>query len=317
MQSRRKAESKWTPYGHEKARRQALMQRHAWLAIAALAIAMFYGVFLSLTVTQQDSIDSGGQIEVRREDEKPMRVQVTPGGIPGFADSQADAPGGVDAPGLAEREEGPLMATLRPLLPVIAPLAGALWLLSRVGASARGRLAELNFGVYKGPMPYEMHTSKRLKQVFTHRQVEDHLFGKTREDFLAGTYLGDVPLSIRRMLGESPYEEAQVARLRKAGRSRRPQTVHHGPSGIGPTAVAASSRSPSGSGAVRRSPSRRGPVAARLEDAWHEEGVSGVYRSLKKELDRRRELHRRIRQAHRLRLARQQQAMRDGEAEGA
>ncbi len=286
MRDRDTDEPKWTPYGHESARRQLLVQRHAWLVVGAIGVAMFYAMFLGLTFSVETDVQSGGTVDIEREEQKPMTVTVAPGRAPAFATSDAQEPDGRDAPSVEREEDGLILSTVRPILPVVLPLVGAFWLLSRVGASSRGKLAELNFGVYKGAMPYEMHTVGRYKQVFTHRRVEDHVFGKSREDFLPEPVRAAPPISVRRLLGTPEAEEAQVVRLRQ-GSSRRAAP---------PPSKPASTASLTKAERVRRQQAKN--LQDRARDAWHEQGVQGVYRLLRREHDRRTTLRRRAKRVH-------------------
>lgn len=286
MRRRETDDPQWTPYGHETARRQLLVQRHAWLIIGAIGVAFVYMIFLGLTFSEQTDIESGGSIDIEREEQKPMTVTVSPGRAPAFASQDAQEPDGRDAPSLQQEEEGLILSTVGPFLPVVAPLLGALWLLSRVGASARGNLAELNFGVYKGAMPLEMHTTSRYKQVFTHRRVEDHVFGKTREDFLPASLRTAPPISVRRMLGTPEAEEAQVTRLRQGSNPRAAR----------PAPRPAPRLPASKADQVRRDRAKR--LQHRLHDAWNEDGFKGVHLLLRREYERRLALHRRAKQVH-------------------
>jgi hypothetical protein len=212
---RRGRRDTWSPYGHEKARRRLLMERQAYIVLGAVGIAILYGLFLQLTLTVETDVPtSGGSVDIRQDELRPITVTVTPGRAPAFMDGQTAPPGGVEPPRPDAEEQPFLIRTVGPFLPLVAPLLGALWLLSRAGASARGRLAELNFGVYKGAMPYEMHTARAMERVFTHREVRRHVFGKTATDFIAGSYLGPPPLAVRRLLGDLDIpDEASITRL--------------------------------------------------------------------------------------------------------
>lgn len=208
----------WSPYGHESARRALLATRRAQVVLAAIAIAVLYAIFLQLTLSE-DTTPSTGSQDIEIPEQKPITVTVTPGRMGDFVNAQSEAPDGQNAPRPVYRPHNKIVQIIQPFLSLLAPLAAALWLLSRVGTSARGKLAELNLGVYKGAMPYEMHTARGYKSVFTYREVDAHVFGKTREDFLFGSYLGAPPLAVRRMLGEE-IDGARVTHLRKGGTPR-------------------------------------------------------------------------------------------------
>lgn len=291
----RSDDPKWSPYGHEAARRQVLMQRHAYLAVAAIGIALVYTIFLGLTFSVETDVQSGGTVDIQREEQKPMTVTVSPGRAPAFASSDVMELEGQDAPGVEREQEGLILSTIRPFLPVVLPLVGAMWLLSRVGASARGDLAELNFGVYKGAMPYEMHTVSRYKQVFTHRLVQDHIFAKTREDFLPEPVRTEPPISVRRILGAPEAEAAQVTRLRKG---RNPDAKR-------PVPAAAPIQAPALSQAERERRQEAKRLIVRARDAWDEDGFQGVYGLLRKEHEHRQRMRRRAKHAHMLRLRQQ------------
>ena len=209
----------WSPYGHEPARRRVLKERRVYLILAALGIALLYALFLGLTLSEETGTTTGSQ-SIETQEQKPVTVAVTPGGRPAFMNPQVKAPDGRNAPGAAVEEKNRFFEFIKPFLSLLAPLAAALWLLSRVGSSARGKLAELNFGIYKGAMPYEMHTSRAFARVFTHREVGPHVFGKAREDFLWGTYLSSPPIAVRRLLGEVDIDDARIVQVHKGGARR-------------------------------------------------------------------------------------------------
>lgn len=212
----KRKEDVWSPYGHEAARRQLLNMRRTQVIIAVLGLALLYALFLGLTLSVEE--DAGqGKTTVSQDENKPVRVTVSPGGRPTFMNPRIDAPEGTDAPQPVYEEQSKLLKTIRPFLGLIAPLGAALFLVSRAGSSARGKLAELNLGVYKGAMPYEMHTARAYKQVYTHRQVDAHVFGRQREDFVFGTYLLPPSPEVRRLLGAAQADTAGVTRLNRGG----------------------------------------------------------------------------------------------------
>lgn len=224
-------ETIWSPYGHEGARRALLNQRRAQVAAAALAIALLYGMFLMFTLEEQSSATDRG-VEIDQPEQKPITVTVTPGRMAEHVTAGGTPADPADPPRAAHQQQNKIVETLQPFLMLILPLAAAFWVLSRIGSSAHGRLAELNLGVYKGAMPYELHAARAYKKVFTHREVDAHVFGKTREDFLFGSYLGSPPIAIRQLLGED-FEVAQVAAIRRGG--ARKVTVTASPAPRGPS----------------------------------------------------------------------------------
>lgn len=216
---RRNKEEVWSPYGHEAARRRLLAERRIQIIVGAIALVFVYWMILTLTAE-----DSGPQVSssigIPEHRQKPVTVGVTPGGVPAFARPGIEPPEASDTPSpVYERNEW--LAMIQPYLTLVAPLFTAFWLLSKAGGAARGKLAELNFGVYKGAMPYEMHAARSRARVFTHRQVGEHVFGKKREDYVFGTYLNEPPLAVRQMLGMSQNDRAEVTRLKRGG-ARRP-----------------------------------------------------------------------------------------------
>lgn len=216
-------ERPWSPYGHEKARHDLIVTRQIQVVFIAIGIAMVYGVTLELTKTEQADFQTSLDIQ-KPGDVKPITVTVTPGGTPAFANPQAEAPEA--NPNLPKPEYKTPMDVpdgVKRLIAMVGPLALAFWALGRMGASSRSKLAELNLGVYKGAMPYEMHAAgKSRDRVFTQRQVDANVFGKERTDYLFGTYLHEPPMSVKRFLGDPDTQVASVRRLKKGSAARAP-----------------------------------------------------------------------------------------------
>ncbi len=206
----------WSPYGHEVARRELLFQRRIQLVMIGLGIAMLYGVIAGIGVSEQSVPLQQGVDVSTPEGVKPITIRVTPGGAPAFSSGETEAPDqDSQVPGPIYDQDSAFMAVVvRPILAVIGPLAVALLGLGRIGSSATGKLAELNFGIYKGATPYELHAAgKARKIVFTHREVDAHVFGKERTDYLWGTYLEAPPAGIENVFGEADHD-ASVRSLR-------------------------------------------------------------------------------------------------------
>ncbi|MBW3582407.1 MAG: hypothetical protein KY455_04840 [Euryarchaeota archaeon] len=212
MRLKRRDKDVWTPYGHEKARKRLLAERRVQIIVAAVALAILYAVIIQLTSETVTAPNRQG-FEIPEPERKPVTVGVTPGGVPAFARPGQETPDPEATP-QAKHERNEWLDRLQPILQLIAPLVAAFWLLGKAGASARGKLAELNFGIYKGAMPYEMHIARGRSRVFTHREVEGHVFGKKREDYVFGTYLKEPPLAVRQMLGMTDNDRAEVTRLK-------------------------------------------------------------------------------------------------------
>jgi hypothetical protein len=254
-------ETIWSPYGHERARRALIAQRRAQIAVAALAIAVLYGIFLGLTLEEQSTATERG-VEIEQHEQKPITVTVTPGRMTdsSFVDASAQAVEPIEPPRTRVEQGNAIVEAVQPFLTILMPLAAAFWVLSRIGTSAHGKLAELNLGVYKGAMPYELHAARAYKKVFTHRQVDAHVFGKDREDFLFGSYLGAPPVAVRRLLGEE-VETAYVASLRRGGAR---VTVRQAPVAPTPVLKAHLERIRHKAGEFAGRVHRRDPAAARL-----------------------------------------------------
>jgi hypothetical protein len=61
-------------------------------------------------------------------------------------------------------------------------VAFLLWQFAR--RRAVGALEEVNLGVYKGALPFELHSATHKKYLFTRAMAHASLFGKTAADFL-------------------------------------------------------------------------------------------------------------------------------------
>lgn len=187
------SDNKWTPYALEPMRRTMRRRRLGLGVAAALILFIGWGMF---TQVMTPPPDAGGQYEIlangqqgtveikahEKQERKPVTVAITPGRI-----VQADPPE-LSPPSEVQRSPAPqitpkvvawgkLLKNFGPLLLI----GSVLWF---VGKGGRRASDQVNFGIYKGAMPLEMHTASHRHLVVTGRHAERSIFGKDREDYV-------------------------------------------------------------------------------------------------------------------------------------
>lgn len=182
----------WTPYGLEAYRVQHIARRRI---LAALILLLILGILwatlqettdrqLSLSVNGRD-VGQGG-IQLAEPDRPDVEDRVTVSLEPGRV--MRAATGGEAAGPSITRNTPAALTRGTPInwnayLMLYGPfvLLGLLvWFLGK----RRGRHDELNYGVYKGSMPFEMITASQSRLVFTRKHAKNSVFGKRRDDHL-------------------------------------------------------------------------------------------------------------------------------------
>lgn len=186
-----KKQNAWTPYGLEAIRIAHLRRRRLVAIIIALALAGLWAAMFDSTTTNQLELSANGggsQIDIdvsdslNEKEDKPLTVGISPGRI-----TRADTGASGDTAAQTARFAAPTF-TRAPAIgwSSYAILYGpyvliglALYMLAR-----RPPKHEVNFGIYKGALPYEMVTATASRFVFTTREARLSLFGKRRVDHL-------------------------------------------------------------------------------------------------------------------------------------
>lgn len=181
----------WSPYGLEVHRVALLQRRQRLLAAALLLGGLALLALLATTIQQSDDITtfgSGGNsvnidLPTDRPRPKPTTLTVSPGRT-----SVLNQPIQPELRPARDNTAVPVVSdglNLWPLLTSLAPvvLGGLyLWWLGR--KRLLGPIEQVNFGVYKGAMPLEMHSAVHKGYIFTRAQARAHLFGRRSADFL-------------------------------------------------------------------------------------------------------------------------------------
>lgn len=181
----------WTPYGLEAIRQSYLRRRRILGALAALGVLILALTVIESTTSSRLALSANGNevgdgISIP-EPEKPegkdyVTVSLEPGRV-----SRVEA-GKESGEAQIERASQPTAVRASPfpwklwvvqLLPFL--LAG---LVAYLLAKRRGKHDEVNYGVYKGSMPFEMITAQHSSAVITKRWAKTSVFGKRRLDHL-------------------------------------------------------------------------------------------------------------------------------------
>lgn len=184
----------WTPYGLEAIRIQYLRRRQTLIWLLLLLLLLLVVIFLgtatetsqSISVNGKDANGNSIQIDDKSGDGPKGGEHVTVGLEPGKV-TRAEQGGSAGSPSITSN--APPVAQRAPaynwtaFLILYGPyvlLGLAAWFL----AKRRSRHHEVNFGIYKGAMPFEMITATHERHVFTKKLAETSLFGKGMYDHL-------------------------------------------------------------------------------------------------------------------------------------
>jgi hypothetical protein len=186
------AKDTWTPYGLEAIRVRHLRRRRFLLLFIALGLAGLWALMFETTTDTTQEIFVNGQrantIDITVPDQPPQRdgpvtVAVAPGRV-----TRAESGSGAQGEQQTPRASAPIFERA-PAIPyagyliVYGPfglLAAALLLLGK----RRGKHDQVNYGIYKGALPFELVSASMADQVFTSRMAKRSLFGKRRADHL-------------------------------------------------------------------------------------------------------------------------------------
>jgi len=184
----------WTPYPHEEVRVHRLWRKRILLGLVIAALFLAWAFSLGVTTDTEEQVDVYGgddsEVSVERPEEQDRgpaaTVTLRPGEVArvdeplDVGEEQTDRQGtGSSVP---EQPDGiPFLGILLLLGPFIAAV------LAYRNLASQGDVAEANYGIYTGPMPYEMITAGHAELVQTGEHVEQNPFGKRRRDYLRET----------------------------------------------------------------------------------------------------------------------------------
>lgn len=184
----------WTPYPHEGLRVHRLWRKRILIGLILAGLFLVWALSLGVTSDTEEEVQvyggDGNQVSVQKpeeEDRGPVAtVTLSPGETARMnepldvtrEDTQRQGTGA----GVPERPDGiPFLGLLLLLGPFIAAV------LAYRHLANQGDVTQANYGIYKGPMPYEMITSHHTDLVHTGEHVEANPFGKSRRDYLRET----------------------------------------------------------------------------------------------------------------------------------
>ncbi|MGH7320176.1 MAG: hypothetical protein ACRELA_11205 [Candidatus Rokuibacteriota bacterium] len=185
--------SDWTPYPHEPLRVR-LVWRRRFILLALLVAAfilwltLFKGPATELTETISTVDQEGNVVSVTRDlrpqksfEAPDARVTVRPGQTARTTPIEQTETGDQPTPTTAPPVRPPSDIPFFGLLILFAPMLLALWLFRRFAPPA----PEVNYGIYKGALPFEIITASHRHLVLTSRRVDENPFGRERADYLA------------------------------------------------------------------------------------------------------------------------------------
>ena len=185
----------WTPYPHEDVRIRLLWRKRILLAAILGVVFLIWVLSLSIQTETEEQLTvfggDGSSVTVSRPEdtsvEPTARVTLRPGETARL-DEDLTLTDGETQPGdqgvqLPDRPAGiPFLGLLLLLGPFI--LAVLLW---RYLAN-RGTSTEVNYGIYKGAMPFETIVASHKHLVLTGRRVDINPFGREQSDYLDDAY---------------------------------------------------------------------------------------------------------------------------------
>lgn len=185
----------WTPYPHEPVRVHRLWRKRILIGLVLASLFLVWALSLGVTSETEEQVQvyggDGSEVSVQRPDDqdrdRPVAtVTLRPGEV-----ARVDQPLSLQGDetqrqgtgaSLPERPEGiPFLGILLLLGPFIAAL------LAYRHLANQGDMTEANYGIYTGPMPYEMITAGHENLVQTGERVAQNPFGKRRRDYLRET----------------------------------------------------------------------------------------------------------------------------------
>jgi hypothetical protein len=185
----------WTPYPHEDVRVHRLWRKRILVGLLLAALFLTWALSLGVTTETEEQVQvygggDGSQVSVQRPEEQKEKpaatVTLRPGEVARVNEPIDVAQDGTDRQGQgASVPEPPDGIPFLGIMLLVGPFIVALLAYRHLASS--GDVAEANYGVYTGPMPYEMITAGHDDLVRTGERVEQNPFGKRRRDYLRET----------------------------------------------------------------------------------------------------------------------------------
>lgn len=184
----------WTPYPHEGVRVHRLWRKRILVGLILAGLFLVWALSLGVTSDTEQEVEVYGgddqEVSVDRpqdDDSGPVAtVELRPGETARLDDDMDVSRDGTERQGtgssVPERPGGiPFLGILLLLGPFIAAV------LAYRHLANQGDVTQANYGIYTGPMPYEMITSGHADLVKTGEAVSHNPFGKSRRDYLRET----------------------------------------------------------------------------------------------------------------------------------
>lgn len=184
----------WTPYPHERIRVHRLWRKRILVGLILAGLFLAWALSLGVTSDTEEQVQvyggDGNEVSVDRPEEEnsgPVAtLTLSPGETARLNEPLDTTREGTDRQGTGSsvppRPDGiPFLGILLLVGPFIAAV------LAYRHLANQGDVTEANYGIYTGPMPYEMITSGHADLVQTGEHVEHNPFGKSRRDYLRET----------------------------------------------------------------------------------------------------------------------------------
>lgn len=169
-------------YALEHHRMRYLWRRRVLVILLSALAAGTWSTLLLSTIEEQRRVSvfggEGSQVEIpvpTPQEDKPVTVEIQPGRVVRIPDpiretrTEPDNPFAPYLPGLGVRINWLLV-----ILNIGVPFGLIAWGAKRGWLACEARAREVNFGVFKGSMPYEAHAARR--EVFRHSAPRKPLF---------------------------------------------------------------------------------------------------------------------------------------------
>jgi hypothetical protein len=186
--------SGWTPYPHEEVRVHRLWRKRILIGLILASLFLVWALSLGVTTDTTEQVqvygEDGDEVTVQRPEDDRQRpaatIELSPGETARLDEdleaNQEETQRQGQSASVPERPDGiPFFG----ILLLVGPFLVALWAYRYL--ATQGDATEANYGIYTGPMPYEMITSGHQELVKTGEHVEENPFGKRRRDYLRET----------------------------------------------------------------------------------------------------------------------------------
>lgn len=184
----------WSPYPHEDVRIHRLWRKRILIGLLVGALFLAWALSLGVTTETERQVQvyggDGNSVSVQRpedqDDEPVATVTLRPGEV-----ARVQNPLSLGANDTQRQGTGTPSPQLPQGIPflgialLVGPFLVAIWGYRYL--ANQGDVTETNYGIYSGPMPYEMITASHADLVKTGEHVDQNPFGKSRRDYLRET----------------------------------------------------------------------------------------------------------------------------------